>query len=454
MSSARSITQSIRARLAWRHAAMLAAIVLIIEGGSYLAVVRLLAQRGDRLLASASTALVRDMRTELDRGKETREAISTAVHDLRFGDVTLAIEPIETPALVPVGDVRFDTRADTSGENEIRSRSEIIDVRGTRWRVVASRSRYEDLETLEAVQRAYVTAAALAILLSALVTWFMASAALRPVAHITERAASIGSDDLHQRLPVSAGNDELSRLSHVLNDMLQRIDDSFAQQRQFVADASHELRTPIAILRTEIDVTRARPARSATEYEETLARLHRITGRLERLVADLFLLARIDAEGVKDAPVALDASELARATATLLESVAHERGVRIGVSANGPAVVMGHEQLLERVLLNLLDNALRFAPRESEIMVRVTREASTVVVDVIDQGPGIDSTLRETLFDRFRRRVPSSTERAHDGAGLGLAIAYAIVAQAHEGSLTLHATNDSGSTFRMVLPAA
>lgn len=434
---------------------MLALVLLVIEVGSYLAVAQLLALRGDRLLESASSALVRDLRTELDRGKPVADAIETSTHDVRFRDVTMKVQVIPLAPRSAGDSARYITQRAPDDVGETRVREETIATSGARLRLSASRSLYEDQETLEAVQRAYVIAAALAILLSAFVTWRLASAALAPIETLTSRAATLGSGDLHQRLPVVSPHDELGRLTMVLNGMLERIDASFSQQRQFVADASHELRTPIAVLRTELDVTQANAERSPSEYRETLVRLDRVTARLERLVADLFLLARADAGGLLLPHQTVDVTMLARNTVALIHGIAEERGVSLAldVNASGPAFTFGNEQHLERVLLNLLDNALRFAPRASAITVRVARTDTHVVVDVHDDGPGIDPTLVPTLFDRFRRTVPTAADRPHDGAGLGLSIAHALV-RLHHGALSLYSTSANGSTFRIELPFA
>lgn len=447
--------RSIRARLALRHAAMLALVVLAIEVASYFAVAQLLAQRGDRLLESASSALVRDLLTELDRGKPVADAIETSTHDVRFRDVTMTVRPLAIAAPSVNDSARFVTRSAVDDVGDTRIREEVVSTSRARLQISASRSLFEDHETLEAVQRAYVIAAALAILLSAFVTWRLASAALAPIETLTTRAATLGSGDLHQRLPVISPHDEFGRLTTVLNGMLERIDASFSQQRQFVADASHELRTPIAVLRTELDVTQANPERSSSEYRETLVRLDRVTARLERLVADLFLLARADAGGLPVPHQPLDVTMLARNTVALIQGIAEERGVEFTLDADArrPTLVLGNEQHLERALLNLLDNALRFAPRASAITVRVARTATQVVVDVADCGPGIDPTLVQALFDRFRRTVPSAADRPHDGAGLGLSIAQALV-KLHHGQLLLHSTDANGSTFRIELPLA
>jgi signal transduction histidine kinase len=293
----------------------------------------------------------------------------------------------------------------------------------------------------------------LALLLSALVMWRLASAALAPIETLTERAATLGSGDLHERLPITSPDDEVGRLTLVLNAMLERLERAFVQQRQFVADASHELRTPVAVLRTELDVTQANAQRSATEYRDSLARLDRVTARLERLVADLFLLARADAGGLREPVTTLDMGQLVRNTAGLLDGIADERGVRIVVAVSGDVHVRGHDAQLERVLLNLLDNALRYAPRDTCIELAVARSGTVITTDVRDYGPGIDDALVATLFDRFRRRVPHGGERPHDGAGLGLAIASSLM-RVHNGTLTLLRTGRDGSAFRIELPAA
>lgn len=432
---------------------MLAVVVVVIEGGSYLAVSRLLAQRGDRMLESATSALVRDLRTEIEQGKPTDEAIAIGVRDVRFRDIAFSVRVASERPAAAADNFSFVTEPDTSELGGTRIRRERVLVRTTPLDVVASRSLYEDHETLEAIQRAYVIAAGLAILLSGLVTWRLATAALAPIESLATRAATLGSGDLHERLAVESPDDEIGRLTLVLNGMLTRLESSFTQQRQFVADASHELRTPIAVLRTEIDVTRANPSRSADEYRETLSRVDQVTGRLERLVADLFLLARVDAGGLRAPYVPLDAAALVRETALLLRGIAEERGVAITVSSSGPAPVLGSESHLERVLLNLLDNALRFAPRDSTIAIAVGPFESAVRIDVCDSGPGIDPAMQSTLFDRFRRRQPETGARSHDGAGLGLAIAHALVG-AHGGTLSLLRTGPNGSTFRIVLPSA
>ena len=444
---------SIRGRLAVRHATMLAVVVLMIEGGSYIAVSRLLAQRGDRLLESSTSALVRDLHTELERGKPTGDAIAIAVRDVRFRDIVFAVRVVPKDSSRPVGAATYETRPDTNEFGGTRIRRDVIAVGAAQFEVTASRSLYEDHETLEAIQRAYLIAASLAILLSALLMWRLATAALAPIEMLATRAATLGSRDLHERLAVESPDDEIGRLTQVLNGMLARLEGSFAQQRQFVADASHELRTPIAVLRTEIDVTRANPARSAHEYRQTLERLDRVTGRLERLVADLFLLARVDAGGLTVPYTSLDAVALVRNTATLLHGIAEDRGVTIEVASSGDAAVRGSEAHLERVLLNLLDNALRFAPRDSAIAISVQRQTEGIVIEVSDRGPGVDPAFRDVVFDRFRRRTPDSVPQSDDGAGLGLAIAHALVG-AHGGTLSLHATGTDGSTFRIVLPSA
>ena len=449
------VFRTIRARLAVRHALMLAAIVLVIEGASYVAIQQFLVRRGDRLLESATTTLVRDLRAEMQRGKGVDEAIATTLDDVRFRDVTFGIRAIGSDTGNSAG-TAIDAQPvepDFRTVRGARVRTEAIVEQGISVSVEANRKLEEDRETLEVVQRAYAFAAAIAILLSAYVTWRMATAALAPVETLTARASVMGSRDLHERLPVSSPDDELGRLTLVLNGMLERLEAAFAQQRQFVADASHELRTPVAVLRTEIDVTRANVQRSPEEYRETLLRLDRVTARLERLVSDLFLLARADAGGLAVSMAPVNMTALALDTAALLGSIADERGVSIMVDGPDHAVVHGSEPHLERALLNVIDNALRFAPAATTVAIIVSVIDGSVIVDVTDQGPGVDPAVQALLFGRFRRTVAAEGVRRHDGAGLGLAIAHALVGM-HGGTLSLRENGSAGATFRFVLPAA
>ncbi|MFB7291303.1 sensor histidine kinase [Actinacidiphila glaucinigra] len=271
------------------------------------------------------------------------------------------------------------------------------------------------------------------------VTWLGARNALRPVEAIrAEMEAITSSTDLSRRVPVPPARDEVARLARATNETLKALQAAVERQRRFVADASHELRSPIAALRTELEVAAAHPALLDLD-----SAVDDVT-RLQALASDLLLLARFDAgEETPLEPVALD--ELAR------EKVALRPGaVPVTVEAPETVTVRGDRQGLERVLDNLLDNARRHAT--GSVAVRVTRDARWAVLEVTDDGPGIPEADRERVFDRFIRLDESRTRDA-GGAGLGLAIVRDIVHR-HGGYADAGSAPQGGALLRVRLPSA
>jgi two-component system OmpR family sensor kinase len=313
----------------------------------------------------------------------------------------------------------------------------------------------DDRLLLRAVRTTLLLAVPLALIASVLAGYALARRSLAPLDEITTRTANITAADLDQRLPVVNPHDELGRLAVIVNGLLGRVGEAFRTQRQFVADASHELRTPIAIIRGEADVTLRRNTRDESEYRETLHVIQQESVRLSRIVDDLFLLARVDADAPISEPRDLDVGELITAALRSVRSLAESRGItleqRVAPGADAPDDIRIHGDgvLMHRLLLNLLDNALRHAPPQSAVTVQVGGSAHMVHIDVQDAGPGVPAALRARLFERFVHG--RSTQRTgHDGAGLGLAIAQAI-AHAHGGQIVLQEYT-GGAWFRVTLP--
>lgn len=298
----------------------------------------------------------------------------------------------------------------------------------------------------------------LALLFSILCGYAIARRSLAPVEAMAEQAARISAATLDERLPVANTHDELGRLATVVNELLERVHVAFLQQRQFVADASHELRTPIAIVRGEADVTLQRSRRNESEYREALGIISEESVRLTRIVDDLFLLARSDA----GAPVAqfstLDLRELTLGALRSVRTIADDHNIVLEQNVpDGSLCIEGDAPLLRRLMLNLLDNALKFTPRGGTVGVTIEPQGPLVNIVVYDSGPGVSEALRTRVFDRFVRAGPNErpasfhdSPRATSGAGLGLAIAAAI-ATAHHGTLSLD-DNTVGAHFRVVLP--
>jgi heavy metal sensor kinase len=329
--------------------------------------------------------------------------------------------------------------------------------------IAALRPEQDDVQLLGQVRTTIFLAIPLALLLSIVAGFLLARRSLAPLDAIVTQTASITAANLDDRLPVVNPHDELGRLAQIINDLLGRVGDAFRTQRQFVADASHELRTPIAIIRGEADVTLRRAERTSQEYREALGVIHGESVRLSRIVDDLFLLTRVDAAAhtARDDAVrrdAVDVHDLVADAARSVRTLADTKRVTLNVAPaeGGKLLVPGDAQLLRRLLLNLLDNALKHTPAERSITVQQRREGNMLALTVSDEGPGIPAGQRERVFERFvhgvhelDRTVPAS-ETSGAGAGLGLAIAQAI-AHAHGGSITLLDTSP-GATFKVSLP--
>ncbi|WP_405192125.1 sensor histidine kinase [Streptomyces anthocyanicus] len=267
------------------------------------------------------------------------------------------------------------------------------------------------------------------------VTWLVTRRALRPVEGIRrEMAAITASEDLARRVPVPGTHDEVARLATTTNETLAALESSVERQRGFVADASHELRSPIASLRTQLEVAAAHP--ELLDLDGAVAD----TVRLQRLAADLLLLARLDA-GERPADARVDLAALAR------EAAEGRTGVRVR-GDEGAVSVAGSRGQLGRVLANLLDNAERHARSVVEVSARW--DGDTAVVAVTDDGEGVPAADRERIFERFVR-LDDARSRDDGGAGLGLAIAR-DVAMRHGGTLTVHDAPAGGALFELRLP--
>lgn len=281
----------------------------------------------------------------------------------------------------------------------------------------------------------------------ALVTWRVTGRALRPVEAIRAEVAEITDRDLHRRVPVPPTRDEVARLAETMNATLDRLEASGHRQRRFIADASHELRSPLTVLRTQLEVALA--VRDPELWPELIGGALEDTERLQHLASDLLLLARLDAAQ----PVAAARLDLG---ALVRSAVAARAGDRVPVRTEleDGVEVEGSELWLTRVVTNLLDNAQRFADRRVELVLRTTADgagARTAVLEVLDDGPGIPPADRERVFERFTR-LDDARSRDHGGAGLGLAIARDLTSH-HGGTLTAE-PSDRGARLRAVLPAA
>jgi heavy metal sensor kinase len=330
----------------------------------------------------------------------------------------------------------------------VLSRPHRIGGRDLRVRVAlsAERQQHESKELLLGL----LLALPVAIAIAAVGGHWLAGRALRPLDRMARHAERLTADNLGERLPVENPDDELGQLARVFNLSLARIEQSFAQLRRFTADASHELRTPLTAIRTVGEVA-LQEQQDSGRYREAIGSMLEEVDRLSRLVGSLLVLSRADAgPALRRQQVRL--LDLTTESAGLLEILADEKGQRIEVHGDAGVTAEVDGFILRQALINLIDNAIKYSPRDSVIRIDVQRDdGSAAVIGVRDQGPGIPEADRSRVFERFYR-IDEARSREDGGAGLGLAIALWAV-QAHGGRIDVHSQEGAGSTFRIVLPA-
>jgi signal transduction histidine kinase len=280
------------------------------------------------------------------------------------------------------------------------------------------------------------------------VGWVVAGRVLRPIGRITSVARDIQATDLSRRIELPGPEDELKQLADTFDAMLARLDAAFAAQRQFTADASHELRNPLAIIRTNVDVALADPHADPDDLRHTMIVVKRASDRMARLVDDLLALARRQEPTLEYEPVDLGVAVTEASDDFVVPAAARQivldRAIAPGV------VVMGDRDALKRAVANLLDNAVRLAPAGSRIRLATGSEGDRAWIAVADEGPGISPEDQPHVFDRFWR-ADKARSRADGGSGLGLAIVRQII-ESHGGEVRLQSKVGVGSSFVLWLP--
>ncbi|MYS73172.1 HAMP domain-containing protein [Streptomyces sp. SID5926] len=389
----------------------------------------------DGVLVAASEDLERINGTGVDAVKPRHAASPSGDDDADDDDSGESLEPGEIGGRVTVSDGSATVDGDTE-DYRFAAVPVKTDDRGT-LTVYAGAPLSAEHGAVNTALTVMLIGFPLLLAVVAWVTWLVTRRALRPVEGIRrEMAAITASEDLARRVPVPGTHDEVARLATTTNETLAALESSVERQRGFVADASHELRSPIASLRTQLEVAAAHP--ELLDLDGAVAD----TVRLQRLAADLLLLARLDA-GERPADARVDLAALAR------EAAEERAGVRVR-GDEGVVSMAGSRGQLGRVLANLLDNAERHARSAVEVSVRW--DGGTALVAVADDGEGVPAADRERIFERFVR-LDDARSRDDGGAGLGLAIAR-DVAMRHGGTLTVHDAPAGGALFELRLPGA
>jgi two-component system, OmpR family, sensor kinase len=323
-------------------------------------------------------------------------------------------------------------------------------VTGSEARVLVVGVSLEETEaSVERVEQRLLVGGAAAVLVAIIGGWLLAGAALRPVERMRRQAAAISEHDTDSQLDVPRSRDEIASLGATMNELLDRLRGALEQQREFVADAGHELRTPLAVLQAELELARRKP-RTAAELREAIQHAAIETERLARLADELLFLARDDADQVTARRGPVDVALLLDRVVRAFSAVAGERGVQIRAEAAPGLVADLDADLVRRALDNLLENALRYTPRASVVDVRAHRPDGRVEITVRDRGPGFPEEFLPHAFERFRR-AEVARARHDGGAGLGLAVVSAV-AHAHHGSASAANSPDDGAVVTLTFP--
>lgn len=466
---------SVRTRLTLWYTGVLALALVVFCVSVYYLLSSELHQRLDAEVRTTIEGISRLLVNELAEGETETQALQSALSEHYFPNQAAAIFDAQGnlliektlpnnhraelqpgfPALTRA--IQLFTLHPSNGNGEsarIATERLIVDRENKTFLIVVSQPLKSLSEQLQLMREILMATVPLALFLAGLGGWFLARKSLTPVVVMSESARRISAKNLDDRLPVANPRDELGNLATTFNEMLERLRASFLLQRQFMADASHELRTPLSVIRTAASVTLEKPQRDENEYREALGMIDRQAIRLAKIVEDLFTLARTDTgkRELKLRDFYLD--ELLADTVRAANVLAERKEVIVEYQTAAETLYRGDEDLLRQMMLNLLDNAIKYTSAGGTVCVQLSQNDSRHIITITDTGSGIPTEAQPHVFERFYRadQARSRSDQANgSGAGLGLSIARWI-AEAHDGSLNLEKSDRTGSVFVVSLP--
>ncbi len=308
-------------------------------------------------------------------------------------------------------------------------------------------SKHQEDDKLSAVASLSLVGMPLLLFFAIAGGYIIAGRALRPIKQITAAATEIGNGrDLKKRIAIGPGNDELHRLANTFDEMFERLDRSFEAEQQFTSDASHELRTPVSVIRAQCEYTLEKD-RSPEEYREALEVISRQSGKMSRLVEDMLSLTRLERKAENYPLEPLDFSALVKSLSEDL-ALLREKNIVLTCEAEEGIKVNGNHELLSRLLTNLVGNAYRYGHENGHIYISLRRQEGSARLVVDDDGIGISPEQADKIFDRFYQ---ADSSRSNQGTGLGLSMAQEI-ARIHGGSITVESNLGKGSKFIFKIP--
>jgi heavy metal sensor kinase len=456
---------SIRFRLTVWYAGVLAGILVLFAIAVYAGLNHFLRRNLHESVAKDAQevgSIVRENANEADQsaiGREVGEHYSPESNERSIRVLGADGTPIYSSGPAPVfppwnsssePEQFSDTTYHPSGGPEVLIRTQAVQAdSGKKYYVQVAASLAPTNQILRDLLGVLVLALLLATAIAVTGGFLLIRSSLAPLDQMAIRAQKITSRSLHERMPVSDTKDELQQLSLSLNRMIERLEESFHHISRFSADASHELRTPLTIMRGELETVVQNPGVEA-EVREALGIVLEETVRLSKIVEQLLVMSRLDAGEAFVEVSRFDFAEMVRTTVEHMRLLAEEKTLAMKVEAPAPVPVEGDRSRLQQVVVNLVDNAIKYTPEGGSVNVDVRAEADKAVLNVTDTGIGISQEAQAHIFERFYR-TDKARSRQMGGTGLGLSIVKSIGA-AHGGCVSVQSTEGRGSTFRFEIP--
>jgi heavy metal sensor kinase len=465
---------SLRAQLTLWYGGVLALALVVLSLSAYFAAARLLTQRMDSSLLSTMDEAERSLRQPAVDTESPSEFALRALQSLHYPIRTIWVldtegrllaekkaatgSPLRHPQglTAGAGAPHFYQFAESRVDADDSCRGVFKRVTvpaGASYLIVVAQSTESIEDQLDLLRDVSFIVVPFAVVLAAAGGWFLAHRSLAPVSAMADSAKQITARNLEERMPVPNPGNEVGSLATTFNQLLDRLSTAITQQRQFMADASHELRTPLSVMRTAAEITLERSSRDESDYREALNVVKQQTGRLTQIVNDMFALARADMGQLSLHPVDLYLDEVANEALRAAAVLAKRKKIDLESQIGGEAPYRGDEGLLRQMVLNLLDNAIKYTMPGGHVKLGLEARTTEYAIQVTDTGPGIPSEDQPRIFDRFFRSDKARTGQnsVENGTGLGLSIARSI-AELHGGQLNLQRSDSSGSAFIALLP--
>jgi heavy metal sensor kinase len=458
--------RSFRLRITLWYLALFSLLFVVFSAFLYTTLDRALLQRLDETLSAESRTAAALFAAELQElNGDERAAAAEAMAELRVRGVDFALlspggllaasghmprEVLAEPAIMGVSD-RQESFWPVPAYGSVGGRGIVyrFEERRQSYRVIAVAPLNSIAEALTLVRRFLYFGLPLLFGAAGLGGFWLASRSVKPLKAMADQAAEISSWNLNRRLEVGSATEELEALTRTFNELLARLDNSFETMRRFTADASHEMRTPLSIIRGEAEVALGQD-RSSGEYRDSLAVIHDEAVRLSRLVDDLLNLARADAGHVRLRVSEFYLNDLLAECCRAMRAAAEAGGLSIDWHGTSDTPYRGDEELLRRMVLNLIDNAIRYTAPGGKVDVKLELDAGNPRIVVSDTGIGIPAEAAPHVFERFYR-ADAARSRKEGGFGLGLSIVKWI-AECHRGVVSVNTVPGAGSTFTVLLP--